>query len=332
MKGGGKIILNDSERKKCDTIKLLLESQLSRKEVSQLLNISLRQVDRLKNIFLTEGEEGFIHKNRNIQKKNKIPDKIIEELIDLYIDRYYYFSIIAFFEKIENEYTISYPVLLKEFKKRDVISPYAHKTTIKLYNEKMKEAIEDGTVSEKIKELYESRMILLEKAKTRKSCNFHGVGEEVQIDACEYNWFGEYVTYLHLSVDKATKKVLFGWFEYQEVTRGYYVVLFNIIINYGMPLKIKADNRSSFNTNKNKGSTQFSDICDFLKITLDTSSVPTSKANVERENGTFKKRIKAELKFHNIVDIDEANEYLNKKFIPLMNSKFSYKIDEKNLK
>ena len=52
--------------------------------------------------------------------------------------------------------------------------------------------------------------------------------------------------YLHLAVDKGTKKVLFGWFEYEELTRGYFILLYNIIINYGIPEKIKADNRNSF--------------------------------------------------------------------------------------
>ena len=46
LKGGEIIILNDSERKKYDIIKLFAESQLSRKEVTQLLNISLKQVER----------------------------------------------------------------------------------------------------------------------------------------------------------------------------------------------------------------------------------------------------------------------------------------------
>ena len=42
----------------------------------------------------------------------------------------------------------------------------------------------------------------------------YGFGQEVQMDACEKKWFGGIVTYLHLAVDKGTKKVLFGWFEY----------------------------------------------------------------------------------------------------------------------
>lgn len=154
------------------------------------------------------------------------------------------------------------------------------------------------------------------------------------MDACEKLWFGGIVSYLHLAVDKATKKVLFGWFEYEEITRGYFVLLFHIIINYGIPAKIKADNRSTFSANnaKNKDKkaflTQFGKVCEELNIVLHTTSVSTAKANVERENRTFKNRLIAELRHEGITDIDSANKYLNEVFIPKMNKKFSYAIDK----
>lgn len=70
------------------------------------------------------------------------------------------------------------------------------------------------------------------------------------MDASFYMWFGMIVTALHLAVDKATKKVLYGWFDYQETSRAYYILLMNIILIYGIPKKIKTDKRSSFSTNK----------------------------------------------------------------------------------
>ena len=194
---------------------------------------------------------------------------------------------------------------------------------------------EENNISKEKIELYKSRIIAVEKAHIRRSNNLFVFGQEVQMDACQQLWFGGVVSYLHLAVDKATKKVLFGWFEFEEITRGYLVLLFHIIINYGIPAKIKADNRSSFSANnaKNKDKkqfmTQFGKICERLNIILETTSIATAKANVERENGTFKNRLIAELEHEKITTIDEANEYLNKIFIPKMNKRFSYAIDEK---
>ncbi len=109
--------------------------------------------------------------------------------------------------------------------------------------------------------------------------------------------------------------------------------MFHIIINYGIPAKIKADNRSTFTANnakeKEKALTQFGKACEELNIVLHTTSVSTAKANVERENETFKNRLIAELRRERITTIDEANDYLNNVFIPKMNKKFSYAIDKK---
>ena len=75
--------------------------------------------------------------------------------------------------------------------------------------------------------------------------------------------------------------------------------------------------------------TQFGKVWERLDIVLHTTSISTAKANVERENETFKNRLIAESRVNNIIDIDEANKYLNEVFIPKMNKKFSYAIDKK---
>ena len=330
-------MLNDNERKKYEIIEKVINGFITRKEASIELKLSLKQIDRLKNIYHSEGKEGFIHKNRGKESKNKTDESIIIDLETLYLDEYYDYNFEQFYEEINDKFKISYDVMLKRFTKDDIISPLAHKKTIKAYNEKMKTTInEDNQEIDNAKIiLYKSRMIEVEKAHLRRSSNLYLFGQEVQMDACEKLWFGGIVSYLHLAVDKATKKVLFGWFEFEEITRGYFVVLFHIIINYGIPTKIKTDNRSSFSANnaKNKDKklflTQFGKVCEELNIVLETTSVSTAKANVERENRTFKNRLIAELRHENITDIDEANKYLNKIFIPKMNQKFSYAIDEK---
>lgn len=330
-------MLNDNERKKYETIDKVIKGTMTRKEASFELSLSLKQIDRLRKIYITDGKEGFIHGNRGKPNPNK-KDDLINELEELYLKDFYDFNFEQFYEKkIFGNYDISYDTLLKRFTKDGILSPLAHKNTLKVYKETMKEIIsnkEEGIPEETI-ELYKSRIVAYEKAHTRRSSNLFVFGQEIQMDACEKFWFGGIVSYLHLAVDKATKKVLFGWFEFEEITRGYYVLLFHIIINYGIPAKIKADNRSTFSANNAKEKdkknflTQFGKTCERLNITLETTSIATAKAHVERENGTFKNRLIAELRYEGITTIDEANDYLNNVFIPDMNKKFSYVIDEK---
>ena len=327
-------MLNDKEEKDVKTIKMVIDGKITRKEASLKLNKSLRQVDRMKKNYLEKGETGLIHKNRGKENSNKISDTIINEIENLYLNEYYDYNLEQFYEEISSKYNLKYDTMLKRFKDDDIISPLAHKKTLKEYIEKMK-CIEEKAPDDKKINVYKSRILEVEKAHTRRSSNLFVFGQEIQMDACEKIWFGGIVSYLHLAVDKATKKVLFGWFEYEEITRGYYVLLFHIILNYGIPAKIKADNRSSFTVNKignhkNKQFlTQFGKVCEELNIVLETTSVSTAKANVERENKTFKDRLIAEFRHEKINNIDEANEYLNNIFIPKMNKKFSYVINEK---
>lgn len=331
-------MLNDEEQNKYDVIGSIIKGEKTRKEAVYELHLSSRQIDRLKKAYKKGGEIEFIHKNRGKQPHNKKDHLIIAELKKLYLSEYYDYNIKAFYEELtENEkykgkYDVSYSTLYNAFLSDDIISPIAHKETIKLYNERMNNAINDNkNITEEKIELYQSRQLSIEKAHTRKSCNNYAFGQEIQMDASSNIWFGDDVTYLHLAVDKGTKKVLFGWFEYEEITRAYFILLYNIIINYGIPKRIKTDNRNSFSNQKKKtDSTQFGRICIDLNIELVTTSVATAKANVERENRTFKDRLIAELRHEGILKIDGANKYINELFIPKMNKKFSYEIDKKN--
>lgn len=332
--------MSEHEEKKYNIIKKLEKGELTRKEASFELNLSLKQVDRLRVVYHKQGKEGFIHKNRGKIPHNKVDRNIINELEHLYLEEYYDYNFEAFYDelnenkKYKDKYDISYSTLYREFLNDDIISPIAHKGTIKLYNERMNKSInENEQIEEEKLELFQSRQISFEKAHTRSSSNMYGFGQEVQVDACEKIWFGDVVSHLHLAVDKGTKKVLAGWFEYEELTRGYFVLLFNMIINYGIPEKIKADNRNCFsNQDFTTDTTQFGIICNMLNIKLVTTSVSTAKANVERQNKTFKDRLIAELRHECITNIDEANKYLNEVFIPKMNKKFSYEIDPKTNK
>ena len=326
-------MLNEKESKKYETIEKVVNGIMTRKEAMVELGITRQQVYRLIIKYHTDGESGFSHKNKNKIPANKKDRNLIEELENLYLKNHYDYNFEHFYEDhVFGKYDISYDVMLKRFAEDDIISPLAHKKTIQLYKEKMKTTIKENDSKEKV-ELFKSRIIEAEKAHPRKSSNLYVFGQEIQMDACEKVWFDKVVTYLHLALDKATKKVLFGWFEYEEITRGYFVVLFNLIINYGIPAKIKADNRSTFSANNAKDKekktfmTQFGKVCERLNIVLHTTSISTAKANVERENKTFKDRLIAELRYENITDIDEANKYLNEVFIPKINKLFSYAIN-----
>ena len=318
-----------------ETIKKVLSKDLTQKEAGLILDITDRQIRRLITKYKNMGEDAFVHKNINNQNAKKISDDIPTKIIDDYLTNYYDYGFTHFYEEQGRKYGISFSYMVEKFGTNYIISPYAQHRTVKLYNENMKKAIRDNSITESQEKLFEQRKQEEFEKHIRKSSLHYSFGEEVQMDAAFWVWFGTEETALHLVVDKATKKVLAGYFDYEETTNAYLVVLMNMIINFGIPKRIKTDRRNSFSVNNAKSSksklniTQFGRICEDLEIELECSSNPLFKPNAERENGTFKRRLKAELRHNSITTIEEANKYLNEVFIPKINERFSYKINPK---
>ena len=317
----------------CETIKKVVNKELTQKEAALKLEITDRQVRRLIVKYKNIGDDAFIHKNIKNKHAKKIPNDISNKIVETYLADFSDYGFTHFYEEQGYKYGISFSTMINIFITHEIISPYAQHKTVKLYNENMKKAIREETITMEQEKLFEQRKQEEFEKHIRKSTLHYSFGQEVQMDAAFWIWFGTEETALHLSVDKATKKVLSGWFDYEETTSAYMVVLMNMIINFGIPNKIKTDKRNSFSINNAKSSksklnvTQFGRMCEDLEIKLVCSSDPLFKPNAERENGTFKRRLKAELRHEGITTIEEANKYLNEVFIPKINKRFSYDIN-----
>ena len=328
----GKLINKDLY---AETIKKVINKELTQKEAALKLEITDRQIRRLINKYYVDGEGAFIHKNINNKYAKKISDDLANEIINDYLNHFSDYGFTHFYEEQGYKYGISFSTMINTFIANEIISPYAQHKTVRLYNENMKNAIREKRITESQEKLYEQRKQEEFEKHIRKSTLHYSFGQEVQMDATFWIWFGTEETALHLAVDKATKKVLSGYFDYEETTSAYLNVLMNMILNFGIPQKIKTDKKNSFSINNAKSSksklnvTQFKRICEDLEINLVCSSDPLFKPNVERENGTFKRRLKAELRHEGITTIEEANSYLNEVFIPKMNKRFSYDINPK---
>ena len=324
--------LTEKETLKLNEIKKVIIGETTKKEASDNLGITIRQVDRLILKYKNEGKNGFIHKNRGKESKKKISENIKDEIINIYITEYFDYNFTHFYEEIRDKYPLSQRAVSTILKEADIVSPQAQHKTITLYNANMKKAIRKKEATNQQIIIYKKRQEAEKQKHIRRSSLLYNYGQEIQMDAAFAIWYGEKARALHLAVDKATKRVLYGWFDIQETTRAYFIMLMNIILKYGIPKKIKTDKRGTFSLNNVKSkstlnTTQFGRICEELEIQLSSSSDPLFKPNVERENKTFKGRLIAELRHENIIDDENANKYLNEVFIPKMNSKFAYEID-----
>lgn len=328
--------MTEKEMKKLNTIKKVIGGECTKKEAVESLRITTRQIDRLILKYKNNGEAGFIHKSRGRESKKKVSENIKEEIVNLYITEYFDYNFTHFYEEIRENYKLSRRTINAILSEAEIVSPEAQHKTVTLYNANMKKAIRQKEATKEQITIYKKRQESEKQKHIRRSSLLYNYGQEVQMDASFAMWYGEKARALHLAVDRATKKVLYGYFDIQETTRGYFIMLMNIVLKYGIPKKIKTDKRGTFSINNaktksNLNTTQFGRICEELEIHLSSSSDPLFKPNVERENKTFKGRLIAELRHENITEDEEANKYLNEVFIPKMNSKFASEIDlEKN--
>lgn len=325
--------LNEKEKNRKEIIDDVINRKITQKEAAQKLEVTDRQIRRLIIKYYDQGDNAFIHGNKGKISNKKISNELSTEIINTYLCDYSDYNFSHFYEEQGFKYGISFATMINIFETNEIISPLAQHKTVKLYNQTMKNAIKDCTITEPQQKLYIQRKQEEFEKHIRKSTLHYSFGQEIQMDAAFWIWFGNDETALHLAVDKATKKVLYGWLDYEETTHAYLILLMNIILCYGIPNKIKTDKRNSFSVNNARSSksklnlTQFGRICEDLEIILSCNSDPLFKPNVERENGTFKRRLKAELRHENITNIEEANKYLNEVFIPKMNKRFSYDIN-----
>lgn len=324
-----------NEQQKYETIKELIEHNGNKIRASKKLNLSVRQINRLIIIYKEKGKSGFVHGNRGHIPSKALDKSISDDIILLYKTKYQDFNFNHFKEYLDEEENIhvSYKFIYNLLKKEGILSPKARKKTKRNFKKQqlLKEKKINLSMSEKQINNIISHEIALEDSHPRGEKPKY-FGELIEQDGSIHLWFGDKKTCLHLSVDKATNTIVGGYFDHQETLNGYYHVLYQILVNYGIPYKFLTDNRTVFNymslnpdkrTSDKDVLTQYGYACKQLGVLLDTTSVSQAKGLIERDNGTFQDRLVNELKLNGINTIEKANEYLIKVFIPKFNKKFA---------
>ena len=318
-----------NEEQKYEIIKRLVEENGNKKRAAMKMGLSIRQVNRLVKGYKTAGKAFFVHGNRGRKPANTLCNDIKQLVVDLYRSKYYDANYTHFTELLESIEGIKLSVSTVSgiLESQYILSPRVTKSKKKhIKNELRKKQM--ASTSQKEKEAIQSNLVAVEDAHSRRPrCAYFG--ELEQMDATPYEWIPGQVWHLHLAVDDATGQVTGAYFDTQETLNGYYHVLYQMLLNYGIPYKLFTDRRTVF-TYKKKNSpstdedtyTQFAYACKQLGILLESSSVPQAKGRVERLNQTLQSRLPVELRLAGITTIEAANEFLNS-HIKEFNAKFA---------
>ena len=80
----------------------------------------------------------------------------------------------------------------------------------------MKKAIRQKEATKEQIAIYKKRQEIEKQKHIRRSSLLYNYGQEVQMDAAFAMWYGKKARALHLAVDKATKRVLYGWLTFKK--------------------------------------------------------------------------------------------------------------------
>jgi len=328
-----KVELTMTEEFKYQVIKKLVETNGNKKSAALKLGCTTRTINRMIKGYREEGKAFFQHGNKGRKPVNAIDETTQQEILTLYDNKYYdanFTHLSELLEKLEG-IKVSKSFLRKLFLEQGILSPMATKKTKKRLREQL-ERKKEGAKTKKEQDRIQELIVSLEDSHPRRPrCAYFG--ELIQMDASVYVWFGDEKFYLHLAVDDCTGSIVGAFFAPQETLNGYYNVLSQILMTYGIPYCFYTDRRTVFEY-KRKGSsaleqdtfTQFGYACKQLGIEIKTTSVPEAKGRVERMFKTLKSRLPIELRLAGVTTLEQANEFLIT-YIDEFNARFALPIN-----
>ena len=302
----GLITLSQRQLKTFKIINSFIDRSITRQQAAELLNLSTRQITRLKKGILESGAESLIHKNTGRKPAHAITEKMKEKILEIHSSpEFQTVNFLHFKDILYEKYniTVSYSSLYSMLKNDGIQSPKKKKVRKRTHRRKRKKH----------------------------------PGQLIQIDATPYEWFGGNRKYaLHGAIDDATGEIVGLYMTRNECLYGYLEMMRQCCLDFGIPQTIYADNHTIFRSpktgrltveeliaGKTVNLTQFGRSMHELGVDMIFAKTPQAKGRIERLWDTLQSRLPVEFSMRNITTIGEANAFLEKEFRTLFNGKFA---------
>ncbi len=276
-------------------------------QAARLLDLSDRQVQRLKKEVMQNGPKGVIHKNRGKKSNHAFEEDKINKIVELKKTYEYEKANFTHFKELLEEHeniNISYSCLYSHLTQKGFKSTRKHKK-VKLHPRRKRKAY---------------------------------FGELIQTDGTPFDWFGTGKRYsLHGYIDDATGIPLGLYMCESECLLGYLEITRQMLTKFGIPKAIYSDKFSVFFpptsakltieqqlAGQQQPKTQFYKILEELNIELIAAGSSQAKGRIERLWNTLQDRLVTEFRVNNITSIDQANEFFPT-FIKSYGQKFGVK-------
>jgi molybdenum-dependent DNA-binding transcriptional regulator ModE len=295
------LLMSNEERKRMVLLTEVKKGGLSLAEAGRTMGVSYRQAKRIWRRFQKLGDSGLVHHSRGKPGPRRKKPKFRRQVLARYQQRYPDFGPTLAAEKLQEE-------------------------GLKVDHETLRRwLIEKGLWTLGRRKRRQHRAW-----RERREC----FGQMVQLDGSHHDWFegrrGKAV--LMVMVDDATNRTVARFFE-EETTEASYEVFEAWVRQYGLPQSLYVDRDSIYRCERvasvaeqiagQEPQTQFGRAMAQLGVELILANSPQAKGRVERRNGLLQDRLVKELRLAGINDLAGADEFLEKKFLPALNMKFT---------
>lgn len=300
----GMVTLTQDEQRRLIVLNKVGAGGLVAWQAAQVLGLSLRQVRRLIAAYRKEGAAALMHGNRGRKPPNAIEGNLRQEVVALASSKY------------------------RGFNQQHFTELLAEREGICLSRSSVRSIL----VGCGVKSPRERRA---PRHRSRRG-RYPQEGMLLQIDGSPHDWLEGRGPRMSLvgAIDDATGKVLYALFREQEDTRGYFLLLREIVGHHGIPPAIYHDRHSIFEVAPGERETiqeqlagktrltQFGRLMAELGITSIAALSPQAKGRIERLWGTFQDRLVSELRLASVSTLEQANCFLEA-FLSRHNTRFA---------
>jgi transposase len=295
------LLMSGKERKRMVLLTEVKKGALSLAEAGKAMGVGYRQAKRIWKRFKKRGEAGLVHRTRGRPGARRKEAKVRRQVLARYQERYPDFGPTLAAEKLQEEgWKIDHETLRRWLIQKGL-----------------------WTLGRRKRQQHRAW-------RERKEC----FGQMVQLDGSHHDWFegrrGPAV--LMVMVDDATNRTVARFFE-EETTEASYGVFEAWVDRYGLLQSLYVDRDSIYRCERvarveeqlagQEPRTQFGRAMEQLGVALILANSPQAKGRVERRNGLLQDRLVKELRLAGINNLPAANEFLEKKFLPALDAKFT---------
>ena len=284
-----------------EVILAVLNKQYSWLQGAEILGISPRGLRRLRERLERFGYEGLIDKRRGKPSPRRTPVAEVERILELYRERYRGFNGRHFHQTVRREHGV------------------------KLSYSFVKQILQGAGLMRKGRSRGRHR-----RKRERKAC----FGEMLHIDGSVHEWLalvpGAKQSLIQV-IDDGTSRLLYAQLWASESCQSVMTALRDVMARWGIPISLYSDRASwAFETPKAGGKvdkahlTQVGEALARLGVEHIPSYSPQARGRSERMNRTLQGRLVNELRVAAIRTVEEANRYLNERYIPTHNEAFSH--------